>query len=661
MSRRVAGRYTLVETLGGGGTSVVHRAEVAGGPDVAVKELRPQFAADQTLRRRFLREAELARMLDNPSIVRVLDAGEDQGMPFLVLELMRGETLRRRLEREHRLPKDVARSIFHSLGLALEHAHGRGIIHRDLKPENVFLSDSGVKLGDFGNARVVSLASVTGASLTWGTPEYVAPEVFMRGRADPRSDLYSLGVVMYEMLAGRLPWSRSDTLTRLAGAGASKVSPPEEASGALAALLVDLLAFSPADRPASVEEIFARLSRPVDEDAVAVAVTCPACGAARPRDLPRCLSCGHEALRLTHDPEGRWQVVLQKLDDDAAAASRLLGILDPIAENSERSLQFLTGRRDLYSPEEIKTGIALPAVMFSGLDAETARSLESVFRREGLEVRAVQGGALRRSVREVIGAVSAKQVVALAVPVTALTLLTVKGSHSLVPTIYFGALILMAIGLGAAFKWFKNRRKPNQSRGVFSLREEIASGPVAEAVLGRVAETVGAVRAPEVRALLGDVATELYRLTRRAEQIAGKSAGASSEAELLHRTADAAPALLDRLRQMAARLDDLDAALEGQTEGELMQAMARLERAAAAPGADREALAATRGDLEAALDHRHAAEQERARLSAKLCQLLGQLRVIYRQARTMETAADRETRAIEAAAVELDALLAAPS
>ena len=104
------------------------------------------------------------------------------------------------------------------------------------------------------------------------------------------------------------------------------------------------------------------------------------------------------------------------------------------------------------------------------------------------------------------------------------------------------------------------------------------------------------------------------------------------------------------------RLDDLDAALAGQSEGELMQTMARLERAAAAPDADRAALAATRRDLETALDRRHATEQERARLSAKLCQLLGHLRLVYRQALTMETPVELEARALEAASAELDAL-----
>jgi len=224
----------------------------------------------------------------------------------------------------------------------------------------------------------------------------------------------------------------------------------------------------------------------------------------------------------------------------------------------------------------------------------------------------------------------------------------------LIGAAFYAALIL---GVLVVVKAVAKPKSGDRRMPVFELRPQVAAMPAADRFLASAAGTSTQIRAPEVRALLGDVATELYRLARRTEQLAAASSGASREAELLRRTLAEAPVLLDRLRQMAARLDDLDAALEGQTEGELMQALARLERAATAPGADRAALAATRRDVEATLDRRHAAEQERARLSAKLCQLLGHLRVVYRQAHTMETTADKEARALEAASAELDALL----
>ena len=336
----------------------------------------------------------------------------------------------------------------------------------------------------------------------------------------------------------------------------------------------------------------------------------------------------------------------------------MLSLVDPIAAPPTRALQFLTGNRDLYSPAEIGGGIDLPAVLFAELDAPTAQSLEARFRREGLDVRAVDGNSIARAMDTVVRRLSPKRVLTVLFPVAALAWVSMRG-HGL-----FGVVVtwLSALTMVAAAKMFDLWKEHRRGRrGVFTLRDEIASGPVAHAMLAEAVGALGAIRAPEVRALLGDVATELYRLARRAEQLGAESPGASSEGDLLRRTVATAPVLIDGLRRMAARLDDLDAALDGQTEGELMQALTRLERAAAVPGAERAPLAATRMDVEATLERRHAAEQERARLSAKLCQLLGHLRVVYREAATMDTAADRDARALEAASAELDALLAAPA
>jgi len=656
MIRIVGGRYNILETLGGGGTALVHRAAVmGGGDDVAIKELRPQFAADPALRRRFLREAQLARQLDHPGIVRLLDADEDGGVPFMVMELVKGETLRQTLDRDGKLAFGYARSLFIDVARALDHAHGRGIIHRDVKPQNIFITEAGAKLGDFGNARVVSLASVTGASLTWGTPEYVAPEVFVRGRADPRSDLYSLGAVLYEMVTGQLPWSRSETLTRLGGrADSARALAPTGLGAYVDKLIADLMAFSPADRPASGEEAVMRFSQ-IDTVAIAKVTTCSSCGAPRPDDLPRCLTCGHEVLTLRHDPKQDWRLILRKLEDDAATTERLLRLLDSIARPPRKPLLFLNGHLSMYSKAELETGIALPAVLFDRLDEPTARSLEALFRQHGLEAEALKGegidwtGASARPVP-----VERVVLVAAFVAVASVSSWTTFGS-ALLGFCFGGGLLAMF----AVPWWVRERRRLRRAEGHLRLRDQLEPMPVASRLLEDGAAAMARVRAPDVRALLGDVATELYRITRRAEELGTRAAGPSSEADLLRRTADAAPALVERLRRMAARLDDLDTALDGQTEGELMQTMARLERAAAAPGADRIALAATRRDLETALERRHATEQERARLSARLCHLLGELRVVYRRAVTMKTPAEHEAHALEAASAELDALLIA--
>jgi serine/threonine-protein kinase len=246
----VGRRYQVLGNLGGGGTSLVQRArDLRGGPDVALKRLRPEFSQNPAIRRRFLREGELARKLVDSTVVRILDVGEEGGIPFLVLELMESPTLRQLLAKGS-VDLPAVRTVVTSLLRALDHAHAAGIVHRDVKPENIFVERWTVKLGDFGSARVVSLASVTGASLTWGTPEYVAPELFSRGRADPRSDFYSVGVVVYEMLTGRVPWTRSEILGRLASKQPPRLA-PTGAGETVDRLIADLLAPEPSDRPAS--------------------------------------------------------------------------------------------------------------------------------------------------------------------------------------------------------------------------------------------------------------------------------------------------------------------------------------------------------------------------------------------------------------------------
>jgi serine/threonine protein kinase len=184
------GRFELVEPLGTGGVAEVWRGrDVASGGELAVKRLLPQFAGDRQVHRRFLREAEVARRLDHPNIVRALEGGEVDGRPYLAMEWVAGEDLGRRLEREGRLAPDESWRIALAVARALAHAHARGVVHRDVKPQNVLLGGDAVKLTDFGLARVETLASLTGSSLLWGSPEYMAPEHRSADRSlQPRGD-----------------------------------------------------------------------------------------------------------------------------------------------------------------------------------------------------------------------------------------------------------------------------------------------------------------------------------------------------------------------------------------------------------------------------------------------------------------------------------------
>ncbi len=629
MIGRDLGRYRIVAPLGGGGTSLVYRATPSdGGPDVALKLLRPQFATDPALRRRFSREGELASALDHGCIVRVVERGEQDGAPFLVMELLEAETLRRRLDRETKLEPAAARSIVRALAGALSHAHERGVVHRDVKPENIFVSGWLVKLGDFGSGRIASLASVTGASLTWGTPEYVAPELFTRGRADPRSDLYALGVVYHELLTGRLPWSREETLTRLAAGRATPTLRPTGAGAPVDRLIADLLAVDPSARPASGSEVAGRLD---DDGPPPARSRCTACAALHPDDVPRCLACGHERLRAGHVPEGQWRVVLNTIADDAAATDTLLRVLDPMVLPTAEPIVFAANKTI-----DATQGHDLPAVLLSALDQPTANEIADLCRKRGLDVDVVEGTT--ESMHLATGQASLLRF-AVAGACAGVALWSLIGPY--------GVAVGLAAFLGLqAILRLHTRKTVRRNAGIFRLRPQLAAVPAAEPLLAEATDAAARIRAPEVRRLAVDVAAEIYRLARRA---AGRG---SADAAV-----DAARALAERLFRAAARLDDLDAALAGASEGELMQRRDRLARAALGPGADQEALATARADVERTIDRRAAADQERARLASRLCHLLGQLRDVSRRA-ALTAPADDEARALAAATAELEAYLA---
>jgi serine/threonine protein kinase len=203
----LSNRYLLAEEIGNGGMGSVFKAtDLRTGGQVAVKIPHPFLVRDPEYTERLRREAQIAASLYSPRIVRVMDLDADEGLPFLVMEYVPGETLADELRARGRLPVGEALTVGLEIARALEAAHQRGIIHRDLKPHNIKLVDGEIKVLDFGIARAEGFAGVTNASIFMGTPEYSAPER-ADGLSDIRSDIYSLGVMLYESLAGHLPFT----------------------------------------------------------------------------------------------------------------------------------------------------------------------------------------------------------------------------------------------------------------------------------------------------------------------------------------------------------------------------------------------------------------------------------------------------------------------
>ena len=203
-------RYVLHSEIGRGGMAVVLRAhDTRHGRDVAIKVMRPELAKAVGTDR-FLREVQIEARLQHPHIVPLHDSGKAGDLPYYVMPLVEGESLRDRIEREGQLPVEDALQIVRDVGEGLSYAHSLGFVHRDIKPENILLSAGHALLADFGIARAVSEAGgskLTGTGLAVGTPAYMSPEqAGGNERVDARSDIYSLGCVLYEMLVGEPPF-----------------------------------------------------------------------------------------------------------------------------------------------------------------------------------------------------------------------------------------------------------------------------------------------------------------------------------------------------------------------------------------------------------------------------------------------------------------------
>lgn len=201
-------RYRILELIGEGGMALVYKAEdTLLNREVAIKVLRPQYATDSEFVERFRREAQSAASLSHPNVVNIYDVGRQDGVDYIVMEYVRGETLKEIIRREAPLPIGRVLDISRQISEALYHAHLNNIVHRDIKPHNILVARDGrVKVTDFGIARAASGSSVTQTGVVLGSVQYFSPEQAKGVPADQSSDLYSLGCVMYELLTGTVPF-----------------------------------------------------------------------------------------------------------------------------------------------------------------------------------------------------------------------------------------------------------------------------------------------------------------------------------------------------------------------------------------------------------------------------------------------------------------------
>ncbi len=279
-------RYRVKEKIGSGGMADVFLADdLLLGREVAVKVLHAQYASDPAFIQRFRHEAQAAANLNHPNIVNIYDWGNEGDLYYIVMEYVEGRDLKEILRTEGRLLPERAAEVAAEISAALQFAHRHNLVHRDIKPHNVFITSLGqVKVMDFGIAREGDGGGITQTGLVMGTPQYISPEQAQGLAVDGRSDIYSLGVVLYEMLTGRVPFDDSNPVTVTYRQVREDPIPPSvidpEIPATLEAIVMKAMAKNPANRFQTAQEMKADLLRFLEGMPVSATPVLPGQGAA---------------------------------------------------------------------------------------------------------------------------------------------------------------------------------------------------------------------------------------------------------------------------------------------------------------------------------------------------------------------------------------------
>ncbi len=369
----IAGRFVIERAIGRGRTSAVYRAlDTTTRTHVALKVLDPFLAQDATSVARFAREVAIIRALDHPNVVKLYDWLRDGDLYVICMELVDGVDAKAHLERSGRMLLPEFLPVAKGVVAALEACHRAGVLHRDLKPQNILVTSAGVKLVDFGVSRVNTMSDLTKTGTILGTAEYMAPEQFLSARADPRSDVYALGAVCYELLTGRPPRLR-------AGVGGGAIEPVAtrrpDVPRWLDALVMKCLEADPGRRYQGCYELRRDLERAERGRAVREAAQpsapCLHCREATLPGLPFCHHCGTFSDQL-YD-RGPDSLVVYRCEDAAGLRDHICRMA-PVA--SRRAVE-----RGLANP---------PVVVCRGVSRQTAVALLDECARFPGEMRVVQ-------------------------------------------------------------------------------------------------------------------------------------------------------------------------------------------------------------------------------------------------------------------------------
>ena len=541
------------------GNERVWHLRLSDGRRAVLAQLVPELAREQALRRRYVRDAEWLRDLAAPVVAEVIEIGpapdpRDPAAdpPWRLRAEPDGELLEAWLTARAPAPIDEAIDLVARLCDSLAEVHRRGAVLRDLQPRHIVAGER-VWFTDVGLARADILSSRTASSLILEGSPYASPEHLRSTRVDPRSDLYTAGVILWRAVTGTLPFGDGPALLAERGAVPRLSAVRPEAPASLEELLVRCLSRRPEERPDSASELADALRGRGAPGKALTLVVCQSCGAGLRAGLRLCLHCGKAAVQFRHQPGSGIALDLVKLKEDAVYLAPLRETLVAVSEKPSRALNFMIGDRRMFSREEREELIALPARLWIDLSEDGATELQKRLASEGVSVKRASTHDERRTAR--IGRVGMVSTAAASIALFAT-------SHPILGVLciplFFIALIMSVRGRAA------------QRRPVLSLRQAPAALPAGDRLVARLWSSIQGAQ-PDVVEQLTELALLVQRVADRRAELLG---GARAEMDAV--TAPLEP-LVAILEKQVAGLVALDRELASLDEGVMVRALAASE------------------------------------------------------------------------------------
>ncbi|MEO6773036.1 MAG: protein kinase [Kofleriaceae bacterium] len=583
--------------------------ELPDGRRAVIAQLVPELAAQPALRRRWVADMERVAALPAAFVAATLKLGPEPDPraagaepPWRVRLDPDGPTLDRVLARAP-LPVDEALDLGARLADVLQAFHAAGGVLRDLDPRAIVCGhDRQLWLTDIGHARLSILSSRTASSLLLESSPYVASEALLGTVVDARADLYSLGVVLWRALTGRVPFEASLLARR--GELPPLVELRPEIPAPFAELVTRCLASDPDQRPSTARDVADALrGRGTPTSLVVTRVCCQACGATMRAGLRLCLACGKQAVQFHRtgpdDPDAT-SIVLQKSSDAAAFLGKLHAFYDVVGETIPR-LNFVVGDRRMYSKTELARRHHLPAVLLADLAPETAATLVARLRADGFKVKAITVRQRARQSQRATALVTGGVAAGLA----SLVAIAAGGVAAA-----FGAPVLCVGGGALAIGLVRRRQRARAAkrRPVGELRAAPAALPASDELVAGIAATLAAAASPDVRVRLEELAALVQRLCDARAVVA--------EGDQI---VEPVRPLVELARSTATAIEAVDHQLATLDEGALVRALARAEARGEA--------STVRVDLLAGLDTLRQLEEQRGKLFGRMLEITSLARV----------------------------------